>query len=216
MIALVAAALAEEPAAPEASAAPEDPPAWQAKWYWQPNANVNTLRGASGPVLQARATVEAGRLWREVAKPHKLVQARVLGTGLYGLNSGSFGGGLQLGVFGGVDGKWVRATIGPDLWVDGYGGPNASDLYLPVAPGASLPLTVIGKITEPVQLLAAVTPSWPFVASRWSTELVGIGQLGVTTGVLVPKWGVVLGWAWSWNAAGHYSGPVISGGLPRG
>ena len=213
---LVATAWAEDPpaeAAPEAAA--EAPPAWQAKWYFQPNANVGTLVGDSGLVYQARGSAEVGRLWRKVDKPHWLIQTRLLATGLYGLNSGSLGGGLQLGAFGGPDGKWVRVAIGPDLWVDGYGGPGATDLFLPVAFGASLPLTVLGKITEPVQAITSVTPGWPFRADRWSDELVGMGQLGVMVGATIPKWGLVLGWAWSWNGAGRYAGPVISGGIPR-
>lgn len=218
MIVLPDVAWADAPApATEAAEPPPEPAeeAWQARWYALPNANVTTLGGRSGLVYQARVSGEVGRIWRQVDKPHWLIQTRLLATGLYGLNSGSVGGGLQLGAFAGPDGKWVRLAVGPDLWLDGYGGPNATDLFLPVSLGASLPVTVIGKITDPVQAIVNVTPGWPLRGDRWSDELVGMGQLSVMAGAMIPKWGLVLGWSWAWNGAGHYAGPVISGGLPR-
>ena len=202
-------------------------PKWSVDPYYQP---ISYIQGefVSGPSwtgstpfsIQIVGGIGGGIRYRQGATlPHSGLHlfgySRVEGMVRYGLiviqgssgiTSGGYGLGAKAGSFFGVDGKWVRATTGPDFWADLYQG--GTDYTLPISPGIAWRTEGYLKFTRDFWLRAEVTPGWAFVKSRRRPG--PLDQLEIRGSLqYFGEFQGALGWRVQWNAVGRQNGPFI-------
>lgn len=190
-------------------------PGWETTPYLVPRLNIRAVSANGVSSAQALVGVEGGLVSRQAPKPHWMNQTRTVVTGMYSLTHGTLGADLRLGSFFGPDGKVVRWLSGPDVWLNGYGSPDARDYYLPWAPGVDLRNTAMLKLLRGFALVGEATPGWTVAPSRQAGgigpfhELTVLGAVAIDSDVLT----ITIGYQRSWTAVGIVEGLVISGGL---
>lgn len=201
--------------------------AWAVDPYWQP---ISYLQGEfiSGPSwsgqtpfsIQIVGGMGGGVHYRENATLgksglHLFGYSRGAGIVRYGIivldgaggiGQGGYGLAGKVGSFFGVDGKWFRATTGPDFWADLYQG--GSDYQLPISPGIDWRTEAYFKFTRDFWLRAEVSPGWAFAKSRRRQGV--LDQLEIRGSLqYFGEFQGAIGWRVEWNSAGHQNGPFI-------
>ncbi len=191
-------------------------PPWTVRGYWQP---ISYAQGefVSGPSWTGRPVFSAqlvggvggGVRYRQNSKPHLYGFSRAEGAMRYAITHGTTGLGARVGSFFGLDGKWIRATMGPDFWYDVYGlGGFGGDYHLPASPGLSWPVEGTLKFSRDFSLVGTVTPGWAFLAARKRPGLIDLLEL---SGVIAysGEFNIGVGWRAQWNVAGRQHGPIV-------
>ncbi|MEM6928912.1 MAG: hypothetical protein AAF602_18375 [Myxococcota bacterium] len=194
-----------------ATAAPWAP----AEPYAVPIVNVFLVSVEGSTFAQAEGGIAAGVIKQSPRPPRWRSDTRVRATGIAGLPSFSVGGDLRLGSFFGPDTKLVRWQTGPDVWVNGYGGPASPDYDLPWSPGVNLSNVLTLKAGRPLNLVFEATPGWAVVASR---QQGGVGPwheltLAALALVRTPLGSLTVGYTRRWQAFGVFEGLVFNAGI---
>jgi hypothetical protein len=177
------------------------------------NVSVVSVNGASS--AQAAVGAQVGVRVRYSDAPHWLSHTRTSVVGFYGLNTGSLGADLRVGSFLGPDGKLVQYQVGPDLWAQGYGRPDARDYWLPWTPGLDLRNLVTFKVARELHLVGEATPGFVFDGRRVAEEVAPFHQLNLAA-MAVIRMNVLrltVGVSRQYTAAGTIDGLILSGAL---
>lgn len=194
--------------------------AWGGEWsdpkpYVYPVINISLVSVNGQASAQAAAGAQVGMRMRYDEAPHWLSHTRTSVVGFYGLNSGSIGADLRLGSFIGPDGKLVQYQVGPDLWAQGYGSPDARDYWLPWTPGLDLRNLVTLKLAREFHLLGEASPGWVFDARRRSDQVPPFHQvyLAAMASIRTNVIRLTVGVSRQYTAAGTIDGLILSGAL---
>jgi hypothetical protein len=185
------------------------------KPYVYPVINVSLVSVNGNASAQAAAGAQIGMRMRYNETPHWLSHTRTSIVGFYGLNSGSLGADLRLGSFIGPDGKLLQYQVGPDLWAQGFGSPDARDYYLPWTPGLDLRNLVTLKVAREFHLVGEVSPGWVFDERRRSTAVPPFHQLQLAAMAVIRAdfLRLTVGVSRQYTAAGTIDGIILSGAL---
>lgn len=210
MITLVAAALGWSTVAEAA------PQGWSApRPYILPIVNFSIVAVNGETSAQASGGLVGGMRLRYGLPPHWLSHTRAQAVGTYGVTTGSLGADARVGSFIGPDGKVFLYQLGPDVWYNGYGNPDAEDYHLPWSPGVDLRNVLTLKIIREFQLVAEATPGWAFVEERRQGGIGPFDELTLT-GMAVLNTEVMrftVGYTRQYRSFGVYQGLILSGAL---
>jgi hypothetical protein len=185
------------------------------KPYIYPVVNISLVSVNGNATAQAAAGGQVGVRVRYSDPPHWLSHTRTAVVGFYGLNTGSLGADVRLGSFIGPDGKLVQYQVGPDVWAQGYGRPDAADYWLPWTPGLDLRNLVTLKLAREFQLVGEATPGWVFDERRQSDEVAPFHQLNLAAMAVIRAnfLRLTIGVSRQYTAAGTIDGLILSGAL---
>jgi len=194
-----------------ALAAPWAPP----EPYALPVVNVRFVRVEGDTFAQAEAGVVAGVVKRDLRSPRWRSDSRVRLAGIAGLPSFSVGGDLRVGSFFGPDPRRLRWQVGPDLWVNGYGGPESPDYDLPWSPGLDLSNVLTVKASRAFSLVLEATPGWAVVRARQQGGVGPFHELTLTALAILrgPDFGLTVGYTRRYQAFGVFEGLVFNAGI---
>ena len=183
--------------------------------YAHPVVNVLFVSVEGNTFAQAEAGVIAGIVKRDLRAPRWRSDSRVRLAGIAGLPSFSVGGDLRVGSFIGPDSRYLRWQLGPDLWVNGYGGPASPDYDLPWSPGVELSNVLTVKLGRPVNLLFEATPGWALVSSRQQGGVGPFHELALTALAELrgPSFGLTVGYTRRYQAFGVFEGLIFNAGI---
>lgn len=212
---LAAPAFAQEGVPFDDDFSPEPVRPWTVEPYWEP---ISHLQGqfVTGPSWSGRPTFTAqvvggvlgGVRYRQNMRPHLFGYTRAQGTTTFSITHGTLGLDGRIGSFFGVDGKWVRATTGPDFFYNAYGISGGGDYILPASPGLAWDMTASFKATKDFWVTGTVAPGWTFDKDRFRDGI--LDELHME--LMIAYFGlfdVAVGWQVDWNAAGRQHGPVV-------
>lgn len=197
-------------------AAPVPVKPWAVEPYWEP---VSHLQGqfitgpswTGNPVFSVQLVggVLGGVRYRQEARPHLFGYTRGEGTTEFSITHGTLGLDGRIGSFFGVDGKYVRATTGPDFFYNMYGVSGfGADYFLPASPGLLWDMRASFKATKDLWITGRMAPGWAFDKDRNRTG--AIDELHISGMIsYFGQFDVAVGWQVSWNAAGRQHGPVL-------
>jgi hypothetical protein len=192
---------------------------WLGEPYWDRTVRLGGIVVEGTPVLQAIGGLEGGYKYRYGQPPFWTGRTRAALTVIYGVNTGSYGGGVAIGSFIGPDGKRVLLQTGPDVFFDGYGVRGSlRDYFLAWSPGVEWPVDVLFKVVDYSGLVVGARPGWVLADERRYRP--GFGGVPIHTlstyaaaQVRADALSFTLGYQRSWNGAGVVDGIILSGGL---
>lgn len=195
----------------EALAAPWRP----AEPYAVPVVNVRFVSVEGNTFAQAEAGVAAGVLKRDTRSPYWRSDTRVRVAAIAGLPSFSLGGDLRVGSFVGPDTRYLRWQVGPDVWVNGYGGPSSPDYDLPWSPGLDVSNVLTIKLGRPLNVVLEATPGWALVTARQQGGVGPLHELTLTALAVIrgPGMGLTVGYTRRYQAFGVFEGIVFNAGI---
>ena len=188
---------------------------WRDRPYILPRLNVGYVSVNGTGFAQATGGLEGGLIRRYRQKPHYVWTTRASALGLLGLTDFSYGVDLRGGSFIGPDYKYLRLSLGPDLWYNGYGDPQAYGYYLPYSVGIDLPATALFKLAKGVGITTRAVPGWAFDADRRGGGVGPFDELTLLAALNldVKNMSVTVGYQRSYNVAGVTEGIILSAGF---
>ena len=196
---------------PEARAGEWKPP----QPYLLPVINVSLLAVDGQTTAQAAAGLVGGLRTRYVGSPNLLSNTRASAVGMYGLGSGSLGGDFRVGEFIGPQGKFLLYQVGPDVWFNGYGDPDAVDYWLPWSPGVDLHNSLTFTPIRELSIIGEATPGWAFASERQTGGIGPFHELTLTGMVVIRASAIRLtvGYTRQYRSYGASNGIILSGAL---
>ncbi|MEN0067696.1 MAG: hypothetical protein AAGA48_36545 [Myxococcota bacterium] len=183
--------------------------------YAVPVVNVSFVSVEGNTFAQAEGGVMGGVTARYLKGPRWRSDSRLRVVGIAGLPSFSLGGDLRLGSFVGPDPKWVRWQVGPDLWVNGYGGPESPDYNLPWSPGLDLKNVLTLKFGRPLNLVFEATPGWALVQARQQGGVGPFHELALSALLVLrtPGYSLIVGYTRRYQTFGVFEGLIFQAGI---
>jgi hypothetical protein len=185
------------------------------KPYLLPQLNVSLISVNGQSSAQASVGLIGGMRMRYVGKPNLLSNTRASAVGTYGLNTGSLGGDFRVGSFLGPQGKFLLYQIGPDVWFNGYGQPDAFDYFMPWSPGVDVKNQLTFTPIREISLVGEATPGWAFVPARQTGGVGPFHELTLTAMAVIRASAIRLtvGYTRQYRSFGTFNGIILSGAL---
>ena len=189
------------------------------KPYIAPIINLSAISVNGDWYAVAAAGATGGVRIRYTDPPHWLSNTRAVVVGMYGIPSGSLGAELRGGSFIGPDWKYLQWQVGPDVFYNGYGSPEAVDYWLAWAPGLDLHNVVTLKIAPEFQIVGEATPGWVFREERKQgpgvESVAPFDQLTLAAMVVIraPFARLTVGYSRQYSSVGTIEGIILSGAL---
>jgi hypothetical protein len=187
--------------------------AWKAKPFFQPRANLRAVSVNGNSTAQAVLGAQGGvSYWQRDGL--LAGRTRLSGEGMYGF-AGSAGADVRLGSFIGPHVGIFSYMLGPDVWFNGYGGPDSRDYYLPWSPGVDISNTLRLQFVDQFGLVGVAAPGWVFNKDRQGGGVGPFHEFTLMAGANIRLGGpgVLIGYQRIYNRAGVTDGLVLSASL---